>query len=159
MSTLFNYQKTFLFQAIQFSQIVLIQTIQLIISMQFSSVWPIDRTLSGATTLGQSGPGSDGNEGVLCIPQSSSITGTSPSDCLVSYPGHLLWGVLLICRGAVGVFYSPSQLGNWYPAETSLPKTTKPKVGFEGGLNSLVLISKTKYLSIVSSFIKIDLIS
>ena len=28
--------------------------------------------------------------GVLCIPQSSSITGTSPSDCLVFYPGHSL---------------------------------------------------------------------
>ena len=45
--------------------------------MQFSSIWPIDRTLSGATTLGQSGPGSDGNKAVLRIPQSSSITGTS----------------------------------------------------------------------------------
>ena len=33
--------------------------------------------------MDQSGPGSDGNEGVLCIPQSSSIIGTSPSDCLV----------------------------------------------------------------------------
>ena len=42
-------------------------------------------TLSGATTLGQSGPGSDGTKGVLHIPQSSSITGTSLSDCLVSY--------------------------------------------------------------------------
>ena len=37
-------------------------------------------TLSDATTLGQSGPGSDGNEGVLPIPQSCSITGASPSD-------------------------------------------------------------------------------
>ena len=27
---------------------------------------------------------------VLCIPQSSSIAGASPPDCLVSYPGHLL---------------------------------------------------------------------
>ena len=34
---------------------------------------------------------SNGNEGVLRIPQSSSKTGTSPSDCLVSYPGHS-WG-------------------------------------------------------------------
>ena len=33
---------------------------------------------------------SDGNKGVLCISQSSSITGASSSDCLVSYPGHLL---------------------------------------------------------------------
>ena len=47
---------------------------------------------SGATTPGQSEPGSDGYEGVLRIPQSSSTAGTSPSDCLVSYPGHWLGG-------------------------------------------------------------------
>ena len=41
-------------------------------------------TLSGSSTPGQSGPGSDGNKGVLCIPQSSSITDASPSDCFVS---------------------------------------------------------------------------
>ena len=58
--------------------------------MSNSSIWPIDRTLSGAASPAQSGPGSDGNETVLYIPQSSSITGDSPSDCLVSYPGHLL---------------------------------------------------------------------
>ena len=56
--------------------------------MQFSSIQPIDRALSGATIPGQSGPGSNGNEGLLRIFQSSSITGTSPSDCLVSYPGY-----------------------------------------------------------------------
>ena len=107
--------KTFLFQAIQFSQTVLIQLIQLSISIdfvytqsnakiiqfqtiqfsistQFSSIWPIDRTLLGETTPDQSGPGSDGNERVLYIPQSSSITGTSPSDCLGSYLGHSLGG-------------------------------------------------------------------
>ena len=37
--------------------------------MQFSSIQPIDRALSGATILGQSGPGSNGNEGVLRIPK------------------------------------------------------------------------------------------
>ena len=47
-------------------------------------------TQSGATILDQSEPGSDGNEGVLRIPQSSNITGASPSDCLVSYPGYSL---------------------------------------------------------------------
>ena len=57
-----------------------------------SSIETIDRALSGATTLGQSGPGSNVKEGVLCIPQSPSIPGTSPSDCLVSYPGHSGWG-------------------------------------------------------------------
>ena len=41
--------KTVLFQAIQFS-----------ISPLFSSIWPIDKTLSGGTIPGQSGPGSDG---------------------------------------------------------------------------------------------------
>ena len=74
--------------------------------MQFSSIEPIDRALSGATILGQSGPGSNGNEGVLRILQSLSITGASPSDCLVSYPGHSFGEVLPFCRGTVGVFYS-----------------------------------------------------
>ena len=60
------------------------------VSTQFVSIWPIDMTLSSATTSGQSGPVSDGNEGVLHIPHSSSITGTSPLDCLVSYPVHSL---------------------------------------------------------------------
>ena len=40
--------------------------------------------------LSQSGSGSNGNEGALHIPQSSSITGTSSSNCLVSYPGRSL---------------------------------------------------------------------
>ena len=43
---------------------VLIQAIQFSISTQFSSIWPIDQTLSGATTPGQSESGSDGNEEV-----------------------------------------------------------------------------------------------
>ena len=59
--------------------------------MSNNSVWPIDRTLSGATTPGQSGFRSDGSEGIRCIPQSSSITGASPLDCLMSYLGHSLW--------------------------------------------------------------------
>ena len=47
---------------------VLLQAIQFSISTQFSSIWAVDRTLSGATTPGQSGSGNDGNESVLCIP-------------------------------------------------------------------------------------------
>ena len=57
---------------------------------QFSSIWSIDRNLSGATTTGQSEPGSHGNKGVFLIHQSSGITETSPSDCLLSYQGHSL---------------------------------------------------------------------
>ena len=53
-----------------------------------SSILTIDRTLSGATTPGQSGPRSNEKGEFLRLPQSSSITGASPSDCLVSYTGH-----------------------------------------------------------------------
>ena len=61
------------------------QTYQLSVITQFNSTWAIDRTLSGATTAGYGGPGSDGYEWVLRIVQSSSITGASLPDCLVSY--------------------------------------------------------------------------
>ena len=54
--------KTDLFQTIQFSR-----------SMQFSSSSPIDRTLSGATTLGQNGPGSNGNEGDSAFPKAPAL--------------------------------------------------------------------------------------
>ena len=53
---------------------VLFQAIQFSICTQFCSIWPIDRTISGATTPDQSGPGSDGNKVILYIPQSSNIT-------------------------------------------------------------------------------------
>ena len=58
--------------------------------MSKSSIWLIDRSLSGATTPGQSGPGSNSNEGILCISESSSFTGATQSDCLVSYTRHSL---------------------------------------------------------------------
>ena len=56
-----------------------------------SSIQPIDRALSGATTPCQRRARSHGNEGVLRIPQISSITGTSPSDCLESYIQDSRW--------------------------------------------------------------------
>ena len=65
--------------------------------MSNSSIWPIDRTLAGARIPGQSETGSNGNEDVLRITQSSST-----SDRFASYTGH--------CRDSVGVFYSPSWL-------------------------------------------------
>ena len=92
---------------------VLFQPIPFNISTQFISIWPIDRTLSGTTTPGQSEPGSHGNDGLLRIPQSSSITEISPSYCLKLYQDiRLAVGVLPLCREAFGVFYSPSRLGN-----------------------------------------------
>ena len=75
--------------------------------MSNNSIWPRNRTLSGAIALDQSEPVSDDNEEVLRFPQSSSITGALPSDCLMSYPEHTLTG-LPLCRNAVGVLYSPA---------------------------------------------------
>ena len=51
------------------------------------SIWLIDRTLLGATTPGQSGLESNGNEGVFCIPQISKAEASS-SDGLMLYLGH-----------------------------------------------------------------------
>ena len=85
---------------------VLFQIIQFSISTQIGP-------LSGATTLGQSRPGSNGNEGVLCIPQSSSIAGTSPSDCLVSYPGHSWGGGLTPLQRSSRCILQPQPTGQW----------------------------------------------
>ena len=87
-------KKTVLFRAVQFSISMKFKCQNSkLLKPQLSSIWLIDGPLSGATTLGQSGPGSDGNEGVLHIRQRSSNTRTSQSDCLVSYPGHSLVGL------------------------------------------------------------------
>ena len=45
--------------------------------MSNSSIRPIDRTLSGATTPGENGPGINSNEGVLCILQLSKARASS----------------------------------------------------------------------------------
>ena len=89
------------FQTVQFSitilfvkqlnvKTVLFQTIQFSISTQDLVYGSNKIKQSGDTTLSHSGPGSDRKEGVLCIPQSTRITGTSTSDCLESYPGYSL---------------------------------------------------------------------
>ena len=79
-----NYCWLFKAKSILHILTVQLKTIQFYIHTLFSSIWPIDRTLSVASTPGQSEPGSNGN-GVLCNPQSSIITGKSPLDCLVLY--------------------------------------------------------------------------
>ena len=52
--------------------------------MSNRSIWLKNRILSSATTSVQSGLGSDGNEEVLHIPQSSHIIEASPLDYLMS---------------------------------------------------------------------------
>ena len=72
------------------------------VEMGNSSIW----TISCSFTLGQSVPGCDGNERVLHIPQSMIRWFSTIYRTLVA------GGVLLFCRDAVSVFYSPSQLGS-----------------------------------------------
>ena len=45
----------------------------ILIKIVNSSIWLKDRTLTGTSTLTQSGPGSNGNEGVLHIPQTPKL--------------------------------------------------------------------------------------
>ena len=67
------------------------------------------RTLTCTTTPGQSGPGSNGNERILHIPQSS----WSLTIRLVYVIFRTLKGsrVLALSRDAVGVFYNPQPIG------------------------------------------------
>ena len=55
---------------------------------QFSSIWPIDRTLSGAITPGQSEPRSDRNKGYSTYPKAPALQ-EPHHDNLVIYPRHL----------------------------------------------------------------------
>ena len=52
--------------------------------------------------------------GAMAMKGYSVIPKSPASDCLVSQIGHSLDGVLPLHKGAVGVFYSPSRLGNLY---------------------------------------------
>ena len=88
---LFNYKQFSLALVLRLNvKTVLFQIIQFSISTEFSSIWPIDRILSGATTPSQ-WTWEQWHEGVHCILQGSIITGTSPSDCLVLYQGSWWW--------------------------------------------------------------------
>ena len=65
---------------------VLFQAIQISISHLFAHSLN-NQIIYGSNRTNLSGPGSNSNEGVLCIPQFSKAGG-SPSDGLMSYPRH-----------------------------------------------------------------------
>ena len=98
-------------------------SIQFSLSIQFSSIWPIDRTLSGAIIPGHNGPGGDGNNEVFHIPQSSRIIEASPSDWLVSYQDIHLGSLTHLKRCRLGhqswssekCFSLPIFLGPFWP--------------------------------------------
>ena len=84
-----------LFSHIKFFQVLLYNSHNLtsvIYLYSVCSLWLIDRILSGATTPSQCGLGSNDNEGVQHIPQTSKA-GALPSDGLMSYVGNSLVGV------------------------------------------------------------------
>ena len=97
---------------VSMSKTVVFQTTQFSISTRFSSIRPINKILSGATTLGQSGPGSDGNEGVLRIPQSSMNYCNLTIRSFRVICRTLVERVLPLWRDVVSVFCSPNQLSN-----------------------------------------------
>ena len=84
------------------------QTIQFSLCTQFK--WPIGRTKSGSTTPVKNGLGSNGNEGVLRIPQSSSITGVSPSDFLCHIQDSH-WGRITPLRRCSRCILQPQPMG------------------------------------------------
>ena len=86
--------------------------------MSNDSSWPKSRILSGATTPGQSDPGSNGNEGVFHFPQITKA-GTSQWDCLVSYPGYLLGRGHLSAEMQSVYSTAPSQLESFNCVQTN----------------------------------------
>ena len=81
--------------------------------MSNSSILSIDRTLSGATAAGQSRLGNDGNDGVLRIPQSSTITGASPHIGLCHLQDTRLGGGALYTSAETHSVYSTNQIKKW----------------------------------------------
>ena len=89
VSTQFNCQKTFRFQAIQLSQTVLIQTIQFSISTQVVLFNPLIGPYQVLSFLAKEDLGEMAMMVYSEIPQSPRVTGTSPLDCLVLYQDTL----------------------------------------------------------------------
>ena len=76
--------KQFYFKQFNSSLVICLHTVWI----PNTSIWFLDKTLSGAITADQSGPGSNGNEGVLHIPLSSKTWAYHQMVCVIS--GHSL---------------------------------------------------------------------
>ena len=71
-----------------------------------SLIWSIDGTITGTTTPGQSGPGINGNKGYSSLPKSAGERPYRQMQFRVIFM-TLIWRVLPLCRGAVGILYCP----------------------------------------------------
>ena len=96
----------------------------------------IDGTRSGSTSPDQSGPGSDGNQGILHIPHSCR-TGGSPSNSFVLYLEHLLVERSLTpLQRFSQCILQPNQLGYNQPGGKKLEWNTLHKDQLIGGFYS-----------------------
>ena len=93
--------------------------------MTNSSIWPIDRNLSGATTSGESEPGSDGNEEVLHISQTRALL----------EPHHQIAELVdcVIIRHSLGESYPSAEMQSMY---TTAPHHQPTTLSFEFGFHS-----------------------
>ena len=89
---------------------VLFQTIQFIISTQFSSIWPIDRTLEVLPLPVRVDLKAIAMKGFSIFPKAPALLELH-HQIVYCHIQDMGWGVLPLCRGAVGVFYNRSQLG------------------------------------------------
>ena len=98
------------FNSLEFICLQIVKWFQELLPKTNSSIW----LLTGTTTLGQSGPGSNSNERVLHTLQRSR-TGALPSDGLVSYLGHSLGGGLAAeMQSAYSTAPTDQTLARWY---------------------------------------------
>ena len=145
---MYHKHQSFIYKQLN-AKIVLSKTIQFSINTQFSSLWHIHSTLSGAIAPRQNTRGSDGSEGVFCIPQSSCITEALPSYCLVSYPGNYLGESYpssemqpLYSTAPVDWATSP-----WEPFLAHQLKLVSPSLS---GFMTFCSLARSKYLSLFS---------
>ena len=128
-----NFKSVSCFHTVRWFQVLLYNSHNLtsVICLQaVCSIRLIDRTLSGAIIPGQSGPGSNGNEGVLHILRITKAA-ASPSDGLMSFQ-DIRWGILPLCRDAVNVLYIPrfiiwvgTEILKFNPKQYSLKRSCK----------------------------------
>ena len=126
-----------LFRAIWFS-----------ISTLSSSIWLIDRTLSGAITPGQSEPWSDGNEGVRSLHSPKLQNYQSLSIrlfCVISRT--IFGGILPFFRDTIGLFYSPSRLGNPHRSLVGIRSELRVMPNFQHPLSLSISLSLSLSLS------------
>ena len=96
--------------AVSMSKTVLFQAIQFSISTLFSFIWPIDGTPSSANTPSQSEP-EWGTPHLSKLQHYRNLTIILFSVFNQDTPWWW-WGVLLLCREAISIVCSPSQLAN-----------------------------------------------